>query len=153
MAESSLPSELPKWIRDHVRRYQESDGEDGHLWDASLGGGTGMIQTLLLTTTGRKTGRSLLLPLIYGEHEGAYVIIASKGGFPTHPAWYLNLVANPKVELQVAARKFSAEARTATGDERATLWKQMVELYAPYTQYQDRTEREIPVVVLDPVSG
>ena len=153
MSESSLPTELPEWIRNHVSRYLESDGADGHLWDSSVAGGSGMVPTLLLTTTGRKSGKALLLPLIYGKTETGYAIIASKGGAPSHPAWYFNLSANPEVDVQVAAEKFRARARTAAGDERAKIWGQMVGIYPPYTAYQERTEREIPVVVLEPVAG
>ncbi len=152
MTETTIPAELPEWIRDHVRRYQESDGADGHMWDSSVAGGSGLIPTLLLTTTGRKSGRELILPLIYGESDNAYVIIASKGGFPQHPAWYHNLSAEPEVEIQVKAEHLRAKARTATGDERSRLWNQMVEIYSPYTTYQQRTEREIPVVVLEPIT-
>ena len=143
------PNTLPGWIQDHLRRYQESNGADGHLWDASLGGGKGMIPTLLLTTTGKKSGKPRVMPLIYGKTPKGYVIIASKGGFPTHPAWYTNLVAQPKVGVQVGPEKFEARARTASGAERAALWKQMVGIYAPYEDYQKRTKREIPVVVLE----
>ena len=151
MSEPTLPAGFPDWIRDHIRRYLATDGEEGHLWDASLGGGTGMVPTLLLTTTGRKSGKPLLLPLIYGEHDGTYVIVASKGGAPSHPAWYVNLAANPEVDVQVKAKRFRARARTASGDERKKLWDEMVGIYAPYTAYQANTEREIPVVVLDPI--
>jgi proline iminopeptidase len=153
MSNTPLPSELPEWIRNHVERYLASDGADGHMWDAALGGGTGFVPTLLLTTKGRKSGRSLLLPLIYGEHDGAYVIVASKGGFPSHPAWYLNLSADSEVDVQVIAKKFRARARTASGQERSALWEKMVGVYAPYTEYQNRTDREIPVVVLDPIEA
>lgn len=152
MADAPIPNQLPAWIRDHLRRYLESDGADGHLWDASVAGGSGLVPTLLLTTTGRRSGRKLQLPLIYGETEGGYVIVASKGGFPTHPAWYRNLEAQPEVDVQVAAKRFRARARTARGEERDALWKQMVALYPPYTEYQARTEREIPVVVLEPLA-
>lgn len=153
MSADSIPAHLPDWIRDHLKRYLDSDGKDGHLWDASLGGGTGMVPTLILTTTGRKSGNALPLPLIYGEVEGGHVVIASKGGAPTHPVWYLNLEANPLVDVQVKANKFRARARVATGDERAKIWEQMVGIYAPYAEYQVRAgDREIPVVVLEPAS-
>ncbi len=153
MSADTIPAHLPDWIRDHLKRYLETDGEDGHLWDASLGGGSGMIPTLILTTTGRKSGNALPLPLIYGELDGGYVVIASKGGAPTHPVWYLNLVAEPEVHVQVKAKKFRARARTASGAERATIWEQMVGIYAPYAEYQVRAgDREIPVVVLEPAS-
>jgi proline iminopeptidase len=149
----AIPAYLPDWIRDHIRRYVESDGADGHMWDSTVAGGSGLVPTLLLTTTGRKSGDPLTLPLIYGEAAGGYVIIASKGGAPSHPAWYLNLTAHPEVEVQVEAKRFRAKARTATGAQRAALWDQMVGIYAPYTAYQERTEREIPVVVLEPIDG
>ena len=152
MTEPRISPELPEWIKDHLKRYIESNGEDGHLWDASLGGGTGMVPTLLLTTTGRRTGKPLTLPLIYGRAGEAYVVVASKGGAPAHPAWYLNLAADPEVQVQVKADRFAARARTSAGDERARLWQQMVGIYAPYEKYQQMTEREIPVVVLDPIA-
>ena len=151
MTEPRISPELPEWIKDHLKRYIESNGEDGHLWDASLGGGTGMVPTLLLTTTGRKSGKPLMLPLIYGRAGDAYVVVASKGGAPAHPAWYLNLAADPEVQVQVKADRFAARARTSTGEERARLWQRMVGIYAPYEKYQQMTEREIPVVVLDPI--
>jgi deazaflavin-dependent oxidoreductase (nitroreductase family) len=143
--------ELPDWIKNHLQRYIATDGKDGYLWDASLGGGKGLVPTLLLTTTGRKSGNALTLPLIFGESGSNFVIVASKGGAPAHPAWYLNLEANPEVQVQVKARKFTARAHTATGPERAALWKKMVEIYGPYEQYQTKTDRQIPVVVLTPV--
>ncbi len=150
MSESKAPDSLPDWIRDHVRRYRESNGADGHMWDASAVGGSGIFPTLLLTTTGRKSKQRLELPLIYGKTANGYAIVASKGGAPSHPAWYLNLSANPDVEVQVGPKKFATQARTATGAERAALWKQMVSIYPPYDDYQRRTRREIPVVVLEP---
>jgi deazaflavin-dependent oxidoreductase (nitroreductase family) len=148
MAEPNGPKELPVWIKDHLERYLATDGEDGYLWDASLGGGTGMIPTLLLTTTGRKSGRELMLPLIFGRSGDEYVVVASKGGAPEHPAWYLNLQANPNVKVQVKADKFNARARTANAQERTALWPKMVEIYAPYADYQKKTDRQIPVVIL-----
>lgn len=150
MTEISIPDSLPAWVKDHIELYL-ADGEAGHLWDASLGGGEGMLTTLLLTTTGRKSGKPLIIPLIYRPTgDGGYCVIASKGGAPAHPAWYLNLEANPAVHLKVANEEFRAVARVAEGDERARLWDLMVDHYAPYTDYQASTERQIPVVVLDP---
>jgi proline iminopeptidase len=151
MADADRPSELPAWIKDHLSRYLATDGADGYLWDASLGGGKGLVPTLLLTTVGRKSGKVLTLPLIFGQSGPNYVVVASKGGAPTHPAWYLNLQANPKVQVQVKAAKFAAHAHTAVGEERAALWAKMVEIYGPYAQYQTKTDRQIPVVVLTPV--
>jgi deazaflavin-dependent oxidoreductase (nitroreductase family) len=151
MADQNKSPELADWIKNHVARYLATDGADGYLWDASIGGGKGMVPTLLLTTVGRKSGRALTLPLIFGRSGANYVVVASKGGAPAHPAWYLNLQANPKVQVQVKAEKFTALAHTADAAERAVLWPKMVEIYGPYTQYQTKTERQIPVVVLKPI--
>lgn len=148
MAEPSTAGSLPAWIQNHLDRYLATHGEDGYLWDASAGGGKGLVPTLLLTTTGRKSGKRLTLPLIFGRSGDDYVVVASKGGAPAHPAWYLNLAAHPEVEVQVKADKFKAHAHTAQGAERSALWRKMVEIYSPYEQYQQRTERQIPVVVL-----
>jgi deazaflavin-dependent oxidoreductase (nitroreductase family) len=148
MAEPSGSKELPDWIKNHLARYVATDGEEGYLWDATLGGGKGMVPTLLLTTIGRKSGRELTLPLIFGTSGPNYVVVASKGGAPAHPAWYLNLDANPTVKLQVKADKFTARAHTANAQERATLWPMMVDIYGPYADYQKKTDRQIPVVVL-----
>lgn len=151
MPESNNAKPLPGWIADHLQRYEQSGGSDGHFWDASANGGSSKTPTLLLTTIGRKSGREITLPLIYGAAGGACVIVASKGGAAEHPAWYLNLLAEPEVGVQVADHKFRARARTASGAERQQLWDQLVQIYPPYTEYQQRTDREIPVVVLDPV--
>jgi deazaflavin-dependent oxidoreductase (nitroreductase family) len=151
MADPNTAPELPDWIKDHVSRYLATNGADGYLWDASIGGGKGMIPTLLLTTVGRKSGRVLTLPLIFGQSGPNYVVVASKGGAPTHPAWYLNLQANPEVQVQVKDKKFTARAHTADATERAALWPKMVEIYSPYADYQTKTDRQIPVVLLKPV--
>lgn len=145
-------SDLPKWIADHLQRYLDTDGADGHLWDSAPVGGPGPIPTLLLTTTGRRSGNPILMPLIYGETGGNYIVVASKGGAPKHPGWYLYLAAHPDVEVQILARRFQATARTASGAERAELWKQMAAIYPPYNDYQAKTDREIPVVVLEPAA-
>ena len=143
-------SEIP-WIAEHIELYR-TDPEKAHMWDSTPLGGPGILPTLLLTTTGRKSGEKRALPLIYGEFDGRYVIIASKGGLPTHPVWFLNLEANPECELMVGPKAVSARARIAEGDERADLWKRMAEIYPPYDQYQANAgDRVIPVVVLDPV--
>lgn len=147
---SDLPENLPQWIADHIKLYRE-DPDKAHMWDSTVGGGTGMLPTLLLTTTGRKSGRPRPLPLIYKKVGNEYVIIASKAGAPAHPSWYLNLVANPEVEVQAGRDVMQATARTAQGDEREDLWKQLAEIYPPYNDYQKRAgERQIPVVVLTP---
>jgi deazaflavin-dependent oxidoreductase (nitroreductase family) len=142
-------SDLPSWIADHLKRYQESDGADGHMWDSTAVGGPGLLPCLLLTTRGRRSGQEQPLPLIYGKSNTGYVIVASKGGAPTHPGWYHNLVAEPRVGVQVGVESFRANARTATGAERTKLWDEMAVVYPPYIEYQQKTEREIPVVVLE----
>jgi deazaflavin-dependent oxidoreductase (nitroreductase family) len=142
-------SEIP-WIAEHIRLYQ-SDPEKARMWDSAALGGPGLLPTLLLTTTGRKSGEPRPLPLIYGELGESYVVIASKGGMPSHPSWYLNLQAKPECELMVGAKAVSARARVAEGPEREQIWAQMEKIYPPYNDYQKATERTIPVVVLDPV--
>lgn len=142
-------SEIP-WIKQHIELYR-TDPEKAHDWDSSPLGGPGILPTLLLTTKGRKSGEPRSLPLIYGAVDDRYVVIASKGGMPTHPVWFLNLEATPECELQVGAKPVTARARVATGDERERLWKHMAEIYPPYLDYQKATDRTIPVVVLDPV--
>lgn len=150
MSENNLPSALPGWIKAHIDLYLQ-DPEKGHMWDSGVAGGPGPLPTLLLTSTGRSSGEPRLLPLIYKKVGDNYVIIASKGGAPTHPAWYLNLVANPGCALQVGPDKMQATARTAEGEERADLWGQLAEVYPPYNDYKAAAgDREIPVVVLEP---
>ena len=125
----------------HVRAYRETNGEQGYIWnDAPI---------LLLTTKGRESGQPRTTPLIFVRDEDRYVIIASLGGAPNHPAWYLNLQADPHVQLQVKADVFDAVARTATSPERERLWAKAVEVWPQYEDYQALTERVIPVVVLE----
>ena len=109
------------------------------------------VPSLLLTTTGRKSGDKYMFPLFYGKTGDSYIVVASKGGAPEHPGWYRNILANPDVEVQVGPAKMKARARTATGEERARLWEKSLEFWPPYADYQLKTKREIPVVVLDPV--
>jgi deazaflavin-dependent oxidoreductase (nitroreductase family) len=143
-------SEIP-WIAEHIALYR-SDPEKAHLWDSTPLGGPGLLPTLLLTTRGRKSGEPRSLPLIYGETEGGYVVVASKGGLPDHPLWFLNLEADPRCDLMVGPRAVKARARVAEGDERERLWAQMAEIYPPYDDYQKNAgDRVIPVVVLEPV--
>jgi deazaflavin-dependent oxidoreductase (nitroreductase family) len=126
---------------EHVERYRETDGEEGHAWNGTT--------VLILTTTGHRSGESRSTPLIYGTRGDDYVVVASKGGAPEDPAWYLNLSAHPEVEVQVLGERFPARARTATGGEREELWSVMTERWAAYDEYQTKTDREIPVVVLE----
>jgi deazaflavin-dependent oxidoreductase (nitroreductase family) len=127
--------------REHTQRYKETDGEVGHDWQGT--------QTLLLTTTGRKSGETRELPLIYAPWDDAYLIVASKGGADQPPAWYLNLEADPNVEVQVWADRFKAKARVATPDEKAQMWPTMTKEWPAYDDYQRKTDREIPIVVLE----
>lgn len=137
------------WIDTHREEYLQ-DGEKGHMWDSTVVGGPGPVPTLLLYTTGRKSGKTSIMPLIYGEAEGGLVIVASKGGAPAHPDWYFNLQADPEVKIKVRNDEMRATAETVTGDRRAALWDQMVEIWPDYANYQQKTEREIPVVLLAP---
>ena len=110
------------------------------------------VPSLLLTTTGRKSGEKWLFPLFYGTAGNSYFVIASKGGAPDHPGWYKNMQAHPEVEVQVGTKKLKAKARVAKGEERAKLWKDAVGFFPPYADYEKKAAgREIPVVVLDPV--
>ena len=152
MAEAKLAPNLPDWMVEHTNRYLASGGTDGHLYKMTQPGRPEItVPSLLLTTTGRKSGEKFIFPLFYGDVGGSYLVIASKGGAPKHPNWYLNLVANPEVEVQVGTAKVKARARTVTGPERAGLWDQALKFWPPYADYQTKTDREIPVVMLDPV--
>ena len=132
--------------QEHVRRYRETDGEVGHIWKE---GST----ILLLTTTGRRTGRETTTPLIYGLDGDTPVIVASKGGAPEHPGWFENLVKTPEVGVQIKGERFQARARVAQGEERERLWELMNEIWPHYDEYATRTDREIPVVVLERLRG
>lgn len=148
-----IPDNLPSWIKDHVQLYL-TDPEKAHMWDASLAGGTGVLPTLLLITKGRKSGTERPLPLIYKKIADNHVVIASKGGAPAHPSWYLNLQGNPDCEIRVGAAMHLVRARDAEGEEREDFWQQLTEIYPPYSDYKvsaaGATGRVIPVVVLEP---
>lgn len=140
----------PGWQDAHTDLYLKTDGTEGHLVDFSVAGGSVETPCLILKTTGRRSGEAKLLPLIYGRDGDRIVIVASKGGAPKHPAWFLNLEANPDVEFQVAAKKYRGVARAAQGAERERLFTLMAGVFPPYNAYKARTDREIPVVVLEP---
>jgi deazaflavin-dependent oxidoreductase (nitroreductase family) len=154
MAEAKLAPNLPQWMKDHTDVYLKSGGIDGHMYTISRPGSPALtVPSLLLTTTGRKSGEKYIFPLFYGDTGKSYFVIASKGGAPEHPGWYRNILANPDVEVQVGTKKVHAKARTATGAERAKLWDQAVGFFPPYADYKVKAaDREIPVVVLDPVA-
>ena len=125
----------------HVERYQETDGEEGHDWQGTT--------TLLLTTNGRRSGKPRTTPLIYQRFGDDYLVVASDGGSDTHPGWYLNLKEDSDPQVQVKGERFAAHARTAGADEKPDMWRTMIAAWPAYDDYQKRTDREIPVVVLE----
>ena len=127
--------------QEHVDRYRETDGAEGHEWRGT--------KTLLLTTTGRRSGEARTTPLIYAPFGEAYAIVASKGGSDEPPAWYLNLNEDPAVEVQILGDRFKARARTATPEEKTEAWPKMVSEWPDYDRYQELTSREIPIVLLE----
>lgn len=127
--------------QEHVDRYVETDGAEGHDWQGA--------SVLILTTTGRRSGERRSTPLIYGQDGDAYLVVASKAGADEPPSWYLNLEAEPAAEVQVKGDRFTARARTATPAEKPPLWRTMTGKWPAYDEYQQQTEREIPVVVLE----
>jgi F420H(2)-dependent quinone reductase len=118
-----------------------------------LFGRMGKSPILLLNTVGRKTGRKRTSPLLYVMDGEDFVVIASKGGAPTHPAWYMNLMANPEATVEIGDREVRVEAEVADPEDKPRLWQKMVEMYPTYDDYQRKTEREIPLLVLRPVEG
>jgi deazaflavin-dependent oxidoreductase (nitroreductase family) len=130
---------------EHVQRYEATDGQEGHDWQGT--------QTLILTTTGRRSGQERKTPLIYGEHDGAYLVVASKGGADAPPAWYVNLQSDPAATIQVWGERFPVRARDATPEEQPELWRIMVGHWPDYDNYQTKTDRPIPVVVLERDEG
>jgi deazaflavin-dependent oxidoreductase (nitroreductase family) len=126
---------------EHIRQYRATDGEYGHDWRGT--------STLLLTTTGHRSGAPRTTPLIYGRSGDDYLIVASDGGADAPPSWYVNLQERPEVEVQVLGDRFRARARTATPEERPAMWREMNSHWPDYDGYQQKTSREIPVVVLE----
>ncbi len=141
-AEQEQPTDSPVgWVAEHIRRYVETDGADGHDWRG--------YPTLLLTTTGRTTGHKRRTALIYTLDDTTPVIVASQGGAPKHPSWYRNLTADPVVKVQIRADRFTARARTASPEDKQRLWPLVVSVYPPYDEYQQKTDRDIPLVLLE----
>jgi deazaflavin-dependent oxidoreductase (nitroreductase family) len=134
-----------KWVADHTRRYVASGGKSGHRWSG--------MNTLLLTTRGRKTGTLRRTALIYGQDGGRYVVVGSNGGKAKHPDWYWNIQADSRVRVQVGTEHFEARARTAAGKERGRLWALMAKIFPTYESFQKKTKRKIPVVVLEKIGG
>ena len=139
----------PGWQQRHVETYLKTDGAEGHVLDFGRPG-VPEVNTLLLQTTGRKSQAAKTTPLIYGKEGTGFVIVASRGGAPQHPAWFLNLRDKAEVRFQVGNKKYRGTARITAGAERARLYAMMTGLFPPYRDYQAKTTREIPVVVLEP---
>jgi deazaflavin-dependent oxidoreductase (nitroreductase family) len=127
---------------DHINAYRETGGEVGYIWNG--------VPTLLLSATGRRTGRALTSALIFARDGDDYLVVASMGGAPQHPSWYRNLLAHPEAEIQVKAERIAVTARTAPAAEKPRLWQIVVDVWPNYAAYQTRTDRDIPVVVLSP---
>jgi deazaflavin-dependent oxidoreductase (nitroreductase family) len=142
MADEKIHDSPKGWVASHIDDYVKTGGRKGHRWNGA--------DTLLLTTRGRKTGKLRRTALIYGTDGDTHVVVASYGGAPQHPEWYLNLVAEPRVTIQVGSEVSEGLARTVRGEERSRLWAQMTGIWPDYDAYQHRTERQIPVVVIDP---
>ncbi len=127
---------------EHVRRYEETDGEVGYMWNGA--------PIAILTTTGRVTGKERKHALIFGRDGEDVLLVASKGGAPDHPHWYENLAADPKVKIQIKGDRYDGIARTASAEEKARLWPIMTEHWTHYDEYQERTDRDIPLVIVEP---
>jgi F420H(2)-dependent quinone reductase len=131
-----------EWVRDQVDLYERTGGREG-----------GTLQgqpVVVLTTRGRRSGQLRKSPLMRVEHDGRYAVVASQGGAPKHPVWYLNLLADPQVTLQDGDRVFEMRARVASGDEKRDWWKRATDTWPAYDEYQAKTDREIPLVILEP---
>jgi deazaflavin-dependent oxidoreductase (nitroreductase family) len=136
-----VPGDDDLFGAEHVRAYRDSDGEHGYHWRGTT--------ILLLSTKGRASGKERTMPLIHRHDGGRWVVVASKGGARDHPAWYKNLQADPDAVIQVKGDVIPVRARTAEGEERERLWSLMTEVWPAYDDYQQRTDRTIPVVVLE----
>lgn len=135
-----------RWVREQVELYESSGGtQGGTLWDTGL-------PVVILTMRGAKSGKIRKVPLMRVEHEGRYAAVASKGGFPRHPVWYFNIKSNPQVELQDGALTQGMTAREVSGEEKSTWWERAVVAYPPYVEYQEKTDRVIPLFVLEPLA-
>ena len=138
---SDLGTDITLIGEEHIRRYRETDGEVGYLWNGAT--------ACLLTTKGRKSGEARTIAIIFTQVGNRIAIIASKGGAPAHPAWYLNAQADPHVTIQIKGEVFEGIARTADDAERAELWAEAIRQWSNYDVYQSRTERKIPILVVE----
>ncbi|MER5611061.1 MULTISPECIES: nitroreductase family deazaflavin-dependent oxidoreductase [unclassified Streptomyces] len=134
-----------QWVRDQVELFESSGGTEG----TTMRG----MPVIILTTLGARSGKIRKTPLMRVEHDGTYAVVASQGGAPKHPVWYHNIVADPRVELQDGPVRQDMNAREATGEEKALWWRRAVEAFPDYADYQLKTDRQIPVFVLEPAAG
>lgn len=141
MSDSEREKSWLEYVTDHVERYVASDGEDGFEWNGA--------ECIILTTTGRQSRRPRRSPLIRIPHCDGYILVASMGGSPKHPLWYLNLVDDPEVVIQDRGEVHHLRARTGTREEKAELWPKAVEQWPAYDEYQARTDRDIPLVICE----
>ena len=152
MAEAKLAPNLPDWMVEHANRYLASGGTDGHMYKTTVPGrGEITAPALLLTTIGRKSGEKFCIAAVLRNGRRQLLRNRLEGWRAPTSRWYRNILANADVEVQVGTKKVKARARTAVGEERVRLWQKALEFWPPYADYQLKTEREIPVVVLDPV--
>jgi len=145
---AEIRAERGDWISDHRELYLSSGGTRGHIMDVSSVGGRELTTHCLIKYVGRKSGKTYISPLIYGNVGGEIVIVASKGGADTHPEWYLNILASETIGVQIATQAFEATWREPKGEERHDVWAFMTHLFPPYLAYQRSTSRHIPVVML-----
>lgn len=143
-----LPADVVRHLTEHIALYRR-DPEAAHIWDSSVIGLAGPVTTLLLKTTGKRSGKDRYAALQYFEPDGRYVVVASKGGLPSHPSWFHNLLETPDCTIQVGGSHSAATARVAEGDERQKLWEAVSSAQPAYLKYQTWTDREIPVVVFE----
>jgi deazaflavin-dependent oxidoreductase (nitroreductase family) len=139
------------WKTAHLDMYLRSKGAEGHIMDLRDIGGHRFTTNCLIRYVGRKSGKTIITPLIYGDMSGAVVICASKGGADHHPAWYLNLVAGKEVCFQIATQAYRATWREPAGAEREKVWEFMQGVFPPYTAYQASTKRQLPLVMMSPI--
>ena len=139
------------WKQDHLDVYLKSGGAQGHIMDVTDIGGHKLTTMLLLKYVGRKSGKTMITPLIYGDIGGEVVIVASKGGADHHPAWYLNVRDGKELSFQIATQAYRATWREPKGAERAKVWDFMVSVFPPYKAYQASTTREIPLVMMSAI--
>ncbi|MEV6162477.1 nitroreductase family deazaflavin-dependent oxidoreductase [Streptomyces sp. NPDC052052] len=133
-----------QWVRDQVELFESSGGTEGTMMRG--------LPVVILTTRGARSGKIRKTPLMRVEHNGTYAVVASQGGAPKHPVWYHNVVADPRVELQDGPHRQDMDAREVTGDEKAAWWQRAVEAFPDYADYQRKTDRQIPVFVLEPAA-